>query len=59
LLQANDVTFGYTPDKILLKGINFDVGLDSRIAMVGANGAGKSTLYCFDLASVAGRLTSF
>lgn len=40
----NEVTFGYTPDKIILRNINFDVGLDSRIAMVGANGAGKSTL---------------
>ncbi|KAH9938976.1 P-loop containing nucleoside triphosphate hydrolase protein [Epithele typhae] len=38
------VTFGYTPDKILLKGLNFDVGLDSRIAVIGPNGAGKSTL---------------
>ncbi|KIM47987.1 hypothetical protein M413DRAFT_439681 [Hebeloma cylindrosporum] len=44
LLQANDVTFGYSPDKVILRHVNFDVGLDSRIAMVGANGAGKSTL---------------
>jgi len=44
LLQANDVTFGYSADKIILRHVNFDVGLDSRIAMVGANGAGKSTL---------------
>ncbi|KAJ7924438.1 P-loop containing nucleoside triphosphate hydrolase protein [Mycena leptocephala] len=44
LLQMDEVTFGYTPDKIVLKGVNIDVGLDSRIAMVGANGAGKSTL---------------
>jgi ATP-binding cassette subfamily F protein 3 len=44
MLQANDIIFGYTPDKPLLKAVNFDVGLDSRIAMVGANGAGKSTL---------------
>lgn len=52
MLQANDVTFGYTPNQVLLKGVNFDVGLDSRIAMVGANGAGKSTVYSFDLTSV-------
>jgi ABC-type multidrug transport system fused ATPase/permease subunit len=45
LLQMSEVTFGYTPDKLILKGINIDVGLDSRIAIVGANGAGKSTLY--------------
>jgi ATP-binding cassette, subfamily F, member 3 len=34
LLQLNGVTFGYTPDKILLKGINIDVGLDSRCVSV-------------------------
>ncbi|KAJ7789481.1 P-loop containing nucleoside triphosphate hydrolase protein [Mycena olivaceomarginata] len=44
LLQMNEVIFGYTPEKIILKGVNIDVGLDSRIAIVGANGAGKSTL---------------
>jgi len=44
LLQLSEVTFGYTPENLLLKGINIDVGLDSRIAIVGANGAGKSTL---------------
>jgi len=44
LLQMSEVTFGYTPEKPVLKNVNFDVGLDSRIAMVGANGAGKSTV---------------
>ncbi|KAJ6501428.1 P-loop containing nucleoside triphosphate hydrolase protein [Mycena vitilis] len=44
LLQMDEVTFGYTLDKIILKNVNIDVGLDSRIAIVGANGAGKSTL---------------
>jgi ATP-binding cassette subfamily F protein 3 len=44
LLQLNDVTFGYTPDKIIIRKANIDVGLDSRIAVVGPNGAGKSTL---------------
>jgi len=38
------VTFGYTPEKVILKDVNIDVGLDSRIAVVGPNGAGKSTL---------------
>jgi ATP-binding cassette subfamily F protein 3 len=45
VLQLNEVSFGYTAEKLLLKGANIDVGLDSRIAIVGANGAGKSTLY--------------
>ena len=49
LLQANEITFGYTPDKLVLRNVNFDVGLDSRVAIVGANGAGKSTL-CVPLA---------
>lgn len=40
----DEVTFGYTPEKIVLKNVNIDVALDSRIAIVGANGAGKSTL---------------
>ncbi|KAJ3781841.1 P-loop containing nucleoside triphosphate hydrolase protein [Lentinula aff. detonsa] len=44
LLQMSEVTFGYTPEKIVLKNVSFDVGLDSRIAIVGANGSGKSTL---------------
>ena len=50
MLQLNEVSFGYAPERLLLKDINIDVGLDSRIAIVGANGAGKSTLY------VSGRL---
>ncbi|KAF9229824.1 hypothetical protein BS17DRAFT_689375 [Gyrodon lividus] len=44
LLQLSGVTFGYTPEKYILKDIDIDVGLDSRIAIVGSNGAGKSTL---------------
>ncbi|WFD30566.1 hypothetical protein MSPP1_001587 [Malassezia sp. CBS 17886] len=44
LLQLDDVTFGYTPDRVLLRGVNFDVTTESRIALVGSNGAGKSTL---------------
>ncbi|KAG9310316.1 P-loop containing nucleoside triphosphate hydrolase protein [Chiua virens] len=44
LLQLSNVSFGYSADNVLLKSIDIDVGLDSRIAMVGPNGAGKSTL---------------
>jgi ATP-binding cassette subfamily F protein 3 len=43
-LQLNEVTFGYTKEKLILKSVNIDVGLDSRIAVIGPNGAGKSTL---------------
>lgn len=44
LLQLDEVSFGYTPDKFILKGVNIDVQMDSRIAVIGPNGAGKSTL---------------
>lgn len=44
LLQLDEVTFGYSPEKTILKDVNIDVGLDSRIAVIGPNGAGKSTL---------------
>ncbi|EIW66575.1 hypothetical protein TREMEDRAFT_70139 [Tremella mesenterica DSM 1558] len=60
LLQLDEVTFGYTPDRILLRGVNIDVGLDSRIAVIGPNGAGKSTLIKLltqDLQPSSGRAT--
>jgi ABC transporter len=44
LLQLSEVTFGYDPSKMILNRVNFDVGLESRIAIVGSNGAGKSTM---------------
>ncbi|KAK9153913.1 hypothetical protein Sjap_001393 [Stephania japonica] len=44
VLQFVEVSFGYTPENIIYKNIDFGVDLDSRIALVGPNGAGKSTL---------------
>jgi len=44
VLQVNDVSFGYDTSNPLFKGVNFNVDLDSRVALVGPNGAGKSTL---------------
>ncbi|KAL7748216.1 hypothetical protein RI367_006402 [Sorochytrium milnesiophthora] len=44
VLQMTDVKFGYTPDNVLLRNINLDVRMDSRVAVVGPNGAGKSTI---------------
>jgi ATP-binding cassette subfamily F protein 3 len=43
IIQMTDVTFGYTPGNILLKHVDLDVQLDSRIGIVGPNGAGKTT----------------
>ncbi|XP_002523695.2 ABC transporter F family member 1 isoform X1 [Ricinus communis] len=44
VLQFVEVAFGYTPENILYRNLDFGVDLDSRIALVGPNGAGKSTL---------------
>lgn len=44
IIQLQDVSFGYSPDKLLLKDVNLDIQMDSRIALVGANGCGKTTL---------------
>ncbi|KAI1112230.1 P-loop containing nucleoside triphosphate hydrolase protein [Nemania sp. NC0429] len=44
IVQMSGVTFGYSPDNILLKNVDLDVQLDSRIGIVGPNGAGKTTV---------------
>ncbi|ETS74294.1 Protein GCN20 [Pestalotiopsis fici W106-1] len=44
IVQMSGVTFGYSEDKILLKDVDLDVQLDSRIGIVGPNGAGKTTI---------------
>ncbi|ODM22182.1 putative ABC transporter ATP-binding protein C29A3.09c [Aspergillus cristatus] len=44
IVQMSEVAFGYTPDKPLLKNVDLDVQLDSRIGIVGPNGAGKTTV---------------
>ncbi|KAK0708307.1 P-loop containing nucleoside triphosphate hydrolase protein [Lasiosphaeris hirsuta] len=44
IVQMSEVTFGYTKDNILLKNVDLDVQLDSRIGIVGPNGAGKTTV---------------
>lgn len=49
--QAIDISFGYVESlseglqkgKILFKNVNFNIDMDTRIALVGRNGAGKST----------------
>ncbi|KAF1835512.1 P-loop containing nucleoside triphosphate hydrolase protein [Decorospora gaudefroyi] len=43
IIQMSGVTFGYSKDQILLKNVDLDVQLDSRIGIVGPNGAGKTT----------------
>jgi ATP-binding cassette subfamily F protein 3 len=44
IVQMSEVSFGYSSDKILLRNVDLDVQLDSRIGIVGPNGAGKTTV---------------
>ena len=43
-IRFNDVIFGYTPDKIILKDISLYAKPGQKIAFVGATGAGKTTI---------------
>lgn len=44
LLQLTDASFGYDKDRVVIGGVNIDIGLDSRLGIIGPNGAGKSTM---------------
>ena len=43
-VRFEQVTFGYNPDRLILKGIDLVVPAGSTLAVVGPTGAGKSTL---------------
>ncbi|PWA03031.1 hypothetical protein BB558_000826 [Smittium angustum] len=44
LLYMDEVSFGYTKEKHILGGININMEMNSRVAIVGPNGAGKTTM---------------
>jgi len=44
IVTLDQATFGYTPNQLLLKKVDFSVTISSRIALLGRNGCGKSTL---------------
>lgn len=44
MISFKHVSFGYSPDKLLMKDINFTVQPGQKIAVVGSTGAGKTTL---------------
>ncbi len=44
LIEIRNLSAGYTPNKIILKNINFNVYKNDFIGIIGPNGGGKSTL---------------
>ena len=53
LLDVDNLSFGYKPDKILFKDISFTLQKGECLAIIGKNGKGKSTL----LNTISGELT--
>ncbi len=43
-IEFKNVSFGYSPEKLILKKINLTISDAKNIALVGENGAGKTTL---------------
>ena len=43
-MKLDQVKFGYSPDKILLKNIDHTIEIKSRTPLLGTNRCGKSTL---------------
>jgi subfamily B ATP-binding cassette protein MsbA len=43
-IEVNQMSFGYSPDELVLKDISFKVKVGEMAAFVGSTGAGKSTL---------------
>ena len=52
LIDVNNLSFGYTPDKILFSDISFTLKKGETLGIIGKNGKGKSTL----LNTIAGEL---
>lgn len=44
IIQAENVSFGYTPDKLLIQDFSFTIQRGDKIAIIGQNGTGKTTL---------------
>jgi ATP-binding cassette subfamily F protein 3 len=43
-LRVQNLSFGYTKERTLIRDFSIDVGINDRICVIGKNGKGKSTL---------------
>lgn len=43
-IELQNVSFGYTPEHPILKGIDLNIPAGTRVAIVGSTGAGKTTI---------------
>ena len=43
-IRFENVSFGYSPDRIILKDVSIDIPSGKKIAVVGKSGSGKSTI---------------
>ncbi len=43
-IKFNNISFGYTPERLVLKNINLEIRKGETLAIVGNSGGGKSTL---------------
>ncbi len=44
VMRLDEAKIGYEGGQPILRGVNVNVDLETRIALIGPNGAGKSTL---------------
>ncbi len=59
MIEAEDVSFGYNPDHLLIQHLSFKVADGEKICVIGKNGKGKSTLLKLitqDLAALHGNV---